>query len=419
MNLKQQITRVKASKDAKTLIANFVWLSALKMAGFLFPLITLPYLSRVIGVDGFGEIAFAMSVMIFIETFVDFGFHYTATRDIARQKDDINAVSCLFSNVLWAKLFLMFIGFSVLWGLICFMPSFQENRLILLLTFLYIPGHILFPEWFFQAIEQMRYITILNLVSKIIFTILIFCVIKEKEDYVWQPLLTAIGYWVSGVCALWFIFGKFHVRLMRPCWKEIWSTIQQGKNMFLSLIFPNLYTNFSVILLKTSVGEAATGIYDAGMRFITLVDQLFQVLSRVFYPFLARKMDQHSVYVLISGSLSFMASLVLYICAPLFISWFYTDAFSDAVLVIRILAIAPISLFLMNTYGVNYLVLKGKEQWYKNIIIVYSVVGFFVTWIMTPRFGYIGVAITVSGIWLLRGLTTFLFAQKIIRNNGI
>ena len=105
---------IERDKEARTLASNFTWLAILKIIAYLFPLITLPYLARVIGVDGFGEIAFAVSVMIFIETFVDFGFNYTATRDIARQRNDILAVSKVFSNVMWAKILLMCIGFGIL-----------------------------------------------------------------------------------------------------------------------------------------------------------------------------------------------------------------------------------------------------------------------------------------------------------------
>lgn len=402
--------RLQGNKDAKALAGNFVWLSALKIVGYLFPLITIPYLARVIGVEGFGEIAFAVSVMVFIETLTDFGFNYTATRDIARCRDDKQKVSEIFSNVFWAKILLMTCGFVILCILIYSIPSFYDKRLLLFLTFLYIPGHIIFPDWFFQAMEQMKYITILNIVSKLIFTVLIFVVIQAPDDYVWQPLLTAAGYWVSGMIAMYFVVHNFHVRFFKPNWNNIWSSIKGSWNMFLCLILPNSYTNFSTILLRTTAGEMATGLYDAGMRFIQLVDQLFQILSRTFYPFLARRMDKHQTYVLISGFLSVCASLFLFFGADLLINIFYTPDFQPAVLVIKILSMAPISLFLMNTYGVNYLVLAGRERIYRNIILAVSAIGFITTWILTPTYGYIGTAITISGIWFLRGVATFICA---------
>lgn len=410
--LSQKILALSKNKEARTLASNFTWLAILKIIAYLFPLITLPYLARVIGVDGFGEIAFAVSVMIFIETLVDFGFNYTATRDIARQRNDILAVSKVFSNVMWAKIFLMCIGFGILCLLIWIIPSLYDKRLLLFLTFLYIPGHIFSPDWFFQAMEKMKYITILNVLSKLLFTVLIFIVIKEKDDYVWQPLLTAIGYCISGICAMWVIIKTFNVKITPPNFRSVWSTIKGSWNMFLSLLLPNLYTNFSTILLRSSCGEIATGLYNAGQRFISIIDQLIQVLSRTFYPFLARRLDKHSMYVKISGTLSLIASIMLYGCSDLLIKIFFSPEFDSASIVIRIMAIAPFSLFLMNTYGVNYLVLVGEEKIYRNIIFIFSIIGFITTWILTIRYSYIGTATTISGIWLLRGLTTFVYAKR-------
>lgn len=411
-NFKAKISQITKNEDARNLASNFVWLSVLKVIGYIFPLITLPYLSRVIGVDGFGEIAFAASIMVFIETIVDFGFNYTATRDVARCRDNIQEVSNIFSNVLWSKSLLMILGLGILSILVYTVPMFRSKQLLLFLTFLYIPGHILFPDWFFQAMEKMKYITILNLLSKTLFTALIFVVVKDKEDYIWQPLLTAVGYWVSGLIAMGFILKKFKVTIVKPNIQTIWASIKGSANMFVSLICPNLYTNFSTVLLRTTCGEVATGLYDAGYKFISIIDQLFQVLSRTFYPFLARKIDKHQLYTYISGSFSIFASIGLYICANMLVKLFYTTEFTDAVLVIKILSIAPFSLFLMNTYGVNYLLLVGKDRLYRNIIVVYSVIGFVLTLLVTPKWSYVGMAFTITTIWLLRGVTTFIFAVK-------
>ncbi|MBO7219613.1 MAG: flippase [Alistipes sp.] len=412
MNIRGKISTLRKNKDARALASNFVWLSILKIAGYIFPFITMPYLARVIGVTGFGEIAFATSVIVFLETFTDFGFNYTATRDIARCREDRIAVSEIFSNVLWAKLLLMTIAFGVLCILVFAIPSLYEKRLLLFLTFLYIPGHILFPDWFFQAMEDMKYITILNVVSKVLFTALVFVVIKEQSDYVWQPMLTAIGYWVSGFIAMIFVYKRFNVRILTPVLKNVWHTIKDSANMFVSLIFPNLYTNFSTILLRSTCGEVATGLYDAGARFITLIDQLFDVLSRAFYPFLSRRIDKHTIYVYISGIGSVLASLFLFFGANLLIKIFYTAEFADAATVIRIMSVSPIALFLMRTYGVNYLVLVGKDSLYRNIILFYSIIGLILTLCLTPIYGYIGMAITIAGVWVMRGVTTFLCARR-------
>lgn len=410
--IKQRIIQLYCNKDARTLASNFASLTVLRLIGYIFPLITLPYLSRIIGPNGFGEIAFAAAILVYFDTFTNFGFDYTATRDIARKRDDTYAVSKIFSNVFFTKILLMFISMVILAICIYTIPFLYERRILLWLTFLYIPGSVIFPEWFFQAEEKMVYITILNFISKLLFTLLVFFVIKGPEDYVYQPLLIACGYWISGIVAMIFIHRKFKVKLLFPSQKEIFETIKGSWYMFISLFLPNLYSNFSTILLRVFGGSVATGVYSGGNRFIDLSDQLSQVLSRTFYPFLARRIDKHRLYVIISGSISVFMSIFLFVSANILIDIFYTPEFSESVKVIRIMSIAPIALFLMNTYGPNYLVLQGKEKLYSRIILVYSIFGFILTSFITVRYSYIGMSITMVTIWLLRGLTTMYFANK-------
>ena len=157
------------------------YLSVLQVASYLFPLITIPYLAKIIGTEGYGKIAFATAIMTWIITITDWGFNYTATRDVAKNKEDIEKISIVFSNVLWARLLLMFLSLIVLFILVLLIPYFKENYAVIFVAFLMIPGHILFPEWFFQALEKMKFISILNIVSKLVFTLAIFIFIKDKE----------------------------------------------------------------------------------------------------------------------------------------------------------------------------------------------------------------------------------------------
>lgn len=88
------------------LAENFTYLSLLQIANFLLPLVTLPYLAPVIGVEGFGKIAFAAVIMVWMQTIADWGFHFTATRDVAKNRDDWVKVSQIFSSVLWSRILL-------------------------------------------------------------------------------------------------------------------------------------------------------------------------------------------------------------------------------------------------------------------------------------------------------------------------
>ena len=161
VQIKNALEKGRKSKETKTLVSNFGYLTLLQVAGYLFPLITMPYLARTIGAVGFGKISFASATVMWFNSITTWGFDYTATRDVARNREDLGKVSEIFSNIIWARAFLSLVSLAILCILIAFIPKFDENAAVLLVTFLIVPGHVLFPEWLFQAMERMKYISLL------------------------------------------------------------------------------------------------------------------------------------------------------------------------------------------------------------------------------------------------------------------
>lgn len=410
--LKQLFARLKQSKDGKTLVANFGYLSLLQVAGYVFPLITMPYLARVIGAEGFGKIAFAAAIMVWFQTIADWGFCYTATRDVAKNRDDKEKVSEIFSNVFWARIFLMFVSFVALSICVMTIPKLRENADVIMISFLMIPGHIMFPDWFFQAMERMKYITILNIVSKTLFTIAIFIFIKERDDYILQPLFTSLGFVISGIIAMYYILVKWKIRLWFIPFKEIIKTIKSSTNVFINNIVRNFYNAFSTILLGFLHGSIATGIYDAGRKFIQFGEGILGIVSRVFFPFVTRKGDKHSMYAKIHISLSIIMAILLFIFAPLLIDIFFTKEFSKAIDVLRLMCIMMPFMTLYQIYAINWMIVKGYEKQSRNITIISSLIGFVVSYPLIQHFSYYGVVCVLIIVDALLGILSFMFYKK-------
>ena len=415
--LSQRIEELTRSKDARTVAGNFMWLSLLQVAGYVFPLITMPYLARVIGVEGFGKIAFAMAVMVWIQTIADWGFNLTATRDVAQNRDDANKVSEIFSNVLWARCLLMGLSFVVLLLLIVAIPTFRENWEVLLVSFLIIPGHILFPDWFFQAVEKMKYITVLNVLTKLIFTLAIFVFIKEPGDYILQPLLSALGFAVSGVIALCIIVYKWRIKILRPKIKIIITTIKSSTDVFINHLLPNLYNSLSTVILGVFGGGSAVGILDGGNKFVSIGNQLIQTIERAFYPFIARRIEKHNILFRVNISIAFIIALILFLGAPLLVDIFLSPEFSASVWVIRIRAISIVFYAISNVYGKNYILLLHKDRLLRQISVRCSLIGFVIAWPMVYYFEYIGAALTVTISLALIAIYSYIEARKLMKQN--
>ena len=408
--IKKQINK---SKDGKTVFANFGYLSLLQVAGYVFPLISMPYLARVIGAEGFGKIAFASAIVVWIQTISDWGFNLTATRDVAQNRDNKELVSIIFSNVLWARSILTLLSGIILLLVVLLVPYLRENADIIFVTFLLVPGYILFPEWFFQAIEKMKYTTFFNLFLKLVFTVAVFVFIHKREDYLMQPLLTTIGYLLCGIGALYLIFKKWGYTLYKPQWTEIFETIRNSTDVFVNNLMPNLYNSFSVMLLGFFGGSTANGIYDGGNRFPSIFYQFQSVLSRVFYPFLSRRPDKHSFYAKLNIVSALVGSVILVLISPLIIKIMLGDEFEKSVVVMQILSFSVVFLAMGYTYGTNFLIINHKEKPLRNLTFISSIVGMCVSVPLVYYFSYIGAAVTVLLCRGLLGVGSYVLAKRI------
>ena len=408
--IKKQIA---ASKDGRTVFANFGYLSLLQVAGYVFPLISMPYLARVIGAEGFGKIAFASAIVVWIQTISDWGFNLTATRDVAQNRDDKELVSRIFSNVLWARSVLTLLSGIILLVVVLLVPYLRENADVIFVTFLLVPGYILFPEWFFQAIEKMKYTTLFNLLLKLTFTVAVFVFIHKREDYLIQPLLTTIGYLLCGIGALYLIFKKWGYTLYKPQGTEILKTIRNSTDVFINNLMPNLYNSFSVMLLGFFGGSTANGIYDGGNRFPVIFYQFQSVLSRAFYPFLSRRPDKHSFYAKLNIVSALVGAVFLILLSPLVIKIMLGDEFEKSIVVMQILSFSVVFLAMGYTYGTNFLIINHKEKPLRNLTFISSIIGMCVSVPLVYYFSYIGAAVTVLLCRGLLGVGSYVLAKRI------
>ena len=417
--IKQYKSILSNSKEGKTVFANFGYLSLLQIAGYVFPLITMPYLARVIGVDGFGKIAFASVVVVWFQTIADWGFNLSATRDVAQNKKNKEKVSEIFSNVLWARCFLTLLSGLFLAIIVSIVPYLRENAAIIFVTFLLVPGHILFPDWFFQALEKMKYTTIFNLLIKLLFTVAVFIFIKDKDDYIIQPLLNTIGFLICGVGAMYIILKKWGYTIHKPRWKYIVNTIKDSTDVFLNNLMPNLYNSFSVMLLGFFGGSSSNGIYDGGNKFPSILNQFLSILSRAFYPFLSRRSDKHNFYAKLNIGISLIGAIFLIVISPWLIRFMLGEEFENSIVVMQILSISIFFLALCNTYGTNYLIIYHQEKPLRNLTLVSSIIGLMSSIPLVYFFSYIGAACTVLLCRALLGIGSYVLAKKHMKQTKV
>ena len=276
-------------EEYKVLRSNFISLTMLQTANYILPLITLPYLVKTLGVEYFGLLAFATATITYFGILTDYGFNLTATKEISIHREDKKRVIEIFSAVMSIKFILLLISFAILLLLISIVDKFSEHWEIYLLTFGTVVGQVLFPVWFFQGMEKMKYITYLNLLSKSIFTTAIFIFVQDKSDFFLVPLLLSIGAIVSGVISLYIIYKEFHISFKIESKETLKEYLLDGWHVFLSRFYLSLYTTTNILLLGLMTNNIAVGYYSIAEKIVVAIGGLFDPINQTIYPYLARK----------------------------------------------------------------------------------------------------------------------------------
>jgi len=311
--IKGFIKKFTNTEDKKRLLSNFISLSVLQGANYILPLITLPYLVRVLGVEYFGLLAFAGATVAYFGLITDYGFDLTATREISIHRDNKAKVIEIFSSVMTIKFILMIVSFLLLCILVFSFDKFAKDWLVYLLTFGTVVGQVFFPVWFFRGIEKMKYITYLNLLSKVIFTIAIFIFVHKQSDVYFVPLLTSIGFCVAGFLSIYLIKKEYGICFEFQKFKTLYHYLVDGWSIFISVIFSSMYRNTNIIIIGILTNSTIVGYYSIAEKVIKILQSLQDVVGNTLFPFLSIKftVTNNSIYKMHKKYFKFVVSIYL------------------------------------------------------------------------------------------------------------
>lgn len=183
-------------------------MSVLQVFNILLPLVTYPYLIRVLGSNVYGTVIYAQALIMYFSLIINFGFNISGTKKIAENINDKVKLSEIVSSIYTIKLFLFLISFLILLLSIYFISSIREIWLLILFSFTATLNELFFPQWYFQGVDKMKYITLLNISARVLFTVLIFFVVKDKGDYLYVPIISGIGVLMTGCASLYLLITK-------------------------------------------------------------------------------------------------------------------------------------------------------------------------------------------------------------------
>lgn len=403
------------------LIENFFSLSVLQAANYILPLITLPYLVRILGPEKFGLIAFAQAFIYYFMMLTDFGFNLSATREISINRDDEQKVLKIFSSVFLIKGILLLLSFFIIIMVVTFFDKFSSEKEVYYLTSLSIIGWVMFPQWYFQGIENMKFVTFFNIGAKLFFTISVFIFIRQSSDYVVVPLLNSLGLIVAGAISLFISFKYFKIVLVMPRFSDIELQFKEGWHIFISNMSINLYTTSNTVLLGILTNNTYVGYYSAAERIykgfhylgLPAFQALFPYLSKLFVDNKNRALDVFNKLFKISIIIAFLMSLTLSILSPYIIALFLGDNFTESKIIFSLLSWVILLGWGNYVLGIHGLVNFGHKKVFSKIVLLFGLLHICFVTIGIVIWGYLIVPI----VWIITELvifiTMYLFLKKV------
>jgi O-antigen/teichoic acid export membrane protein len=311
------IKRVKRIiNENKILLENFSFLSVLQVSNLLIFLLIIPYLFRTLGKENYGLVVFAQTIALYFSIIVNFGFNVTATRDISINRDNKAKINEIISNVLTLKVLFFILSISILTILVLSIPLLSKHPQIFYFSMVFCLSEALFPVWYFQGIERMKYITFINIGAKVLSATTIFIFIKNSDNYIYVPLLLGIGTISGVIVGLFIVFRTYEHVYHTPTLSSLKFCIKDNIPLFISNVSSQIYVNANKLIVGSSLGMQDVAIYDIADKIVNVMKVPIGVIGQTLFPRVSRNKDVR--FVKVSMGLVFVFFAVVYTCIFLF-----------------------------------------------------------------------------------------------------
>ncbi|GHZ56932.1 TPA: flippase [Vibrio cholerae] len=419
--VKQKLTD---TEEKKRLVRNILSLGILQGANYILPLLTVPYLVRVLGPEYFGLLGFATATTMYFMLVTDYGFNLSATRQISIHREDKNKVSEIFSSVMMIKAALMLVSFGLMSLLVFSFEKFSQHWEIYFITFGMVIGQVLFPVWLFQGMERMKYITYLNVGAKAFFTVCIFIFVKEQADYLLVPLLTAMGFIVSGIWSLYLVNKAFNVRFAWQTAATLKFQLVEGWHVFFSSMAISLYTISTTFILGLFTNNIVVGYFAAADKIVQAAKGLYQPLSQAIYPSIGKKIHEdkqaglafiHKTTWVVGTGMSVISALLFLLAEPI-ANLLLGQQYQQSVLLLQIMAFLPFIIVLSNMFGVQTMLNLGYKKAFSRILLAAAILGVGLSLVLVPMYEGVGSALTMLIVEVFVTVLMWVYLKKKFKN---
>ena len=367
----------------------------------LLPLLTIPYLARILGPSGWGDVAFAQSMGDLIAVLAEFGFVLSATREIAQTRDCRDTCGRVASGTFGAQVVLTFVAVMIAFAVATRVPLLRSHPRLLCAGLIYGAVQGVSPLWLFQGFERMTLAASLEVPSKVCALVAIFFFVRTPADD-WK-VLAFQSFTPISMCVVGLSLANRLVNFRAPTCALVWRSLRAGLPMFLLRSGMATYSTANVLILGIFAPAPIVGYYASAEKLSKAIAGLLLPIRDAFYPRLSH-LAVHSplenerltrISAVIEASCGLVLSIIAWAAAGPIIRLIFGNTFAGAVPILRILAVLPFILSFADAIGFQSLLPAGKEAVVVKAIIAGGVVNLVVAVLLAPRFLGQGMATSV------------------------
>lgn len=283
------IFKLRKYLDSK-IIKNGIWLTILQLVNTVIPLFTIPYVTRILGTSEYGIFSIALNWILYLQVLVEYGFGLSGSRKVALMKENgQEELNQLFNNIISARLVLLILSFSIL-NIICIISNFNYRIYIsIFILFLMIIGTAFQLTWLFQGKQDMKFITLINIVSRIVSVLLIFILVRNSGDLYLYCFLYSVTLLLSSIISIIVARKKYNLKFKFSKIKYILEELKDGVYLFASSAMTKIFSGFGVTILGIYSSTSVTGIFSAIYKIPYVLTMFFSPISQAIYPYISAK----------------------------------------------------------------------------------------------------------------------------------
>lgn len=341
--------------NKKLLLKNTVMLYLLRFSTYFFSFITVPYQTRIMGKEIYGKIGLATALMVYFQLFLDFGFLLSGTEEVAKNKEDKDTTREIFSSITFLKIVFSIISAGVLFCICGVVPRYGQDRTLYFLFLIQAMISSFLPDYLYRGMEDMTTVTYRTVFVKALFTVLIFVFLREPSDYLYVPVISALGELCAVVWSWIDLKKRYDIYLIKIKKSKLWIELKRSSNFFLSRIISTVYTATNTVILGYIDPIGGTvGLYTAANKLITTGQSALAPISDSMYPYMIRNKDFKLVKTVLSFAMPFiiLGAIVISVYADPFCVLIYGKDFEGAGDILR--AMMPMAVLTLPDYILGF-----------------------------------------------------------------